>query len=213
MDSLGQYLRSIREKKALTIEAVFNEIKISQEQIEAIENNQLSDLGNYGIVRAMVYTYSRYLEADEKMVMHLFDMIWPPQNQSAFNPKTPIKEQKVLISINFIWLITIIIIVIFLGSIIWISYSRGYLKRPFDSIKKSNDSIRIESPEETKIEKTDTLRNRMLQIANSPAKQKQKEEKKLTDILKGQKEMIADTTDYVNEFIFNTEDSPFNSRF
>ncbi len=212
MDNLGAYLRSIREEKGITTEIVHNDIKISVEQIDAIENNQLSNLGNYGFARAMVYTYTRYLDANEKIAMNLFDTIWPPRTQAAFIPKTPIKEQKVLISINFIWLITIIIIVIVLGSIIWVSYSRGYLKRPFESLKLSQDSIKTESTVEPKTEKPDTLRNRMLQIANAPVKQKQIGSKNIEANNK-QNIDIADTTDYVNEFIFNTKESPFNARY
>lgn len=213
MESIGQYLRSIREEQNLTLDNVSNEIKLSPEQLSAIENNQLSKLGSYGFSRAMVYSYSRFLGADEKITMSLFDVLQPPQRQSGFIPKRPIKEKKMLISINFIWLIAIFIIIIILSSIIWISYTRGYLKRPFDSLKKDQDSIKVEVPVIKEIEKPDTLRQRMLQVANANTKTKPKDAINSQVNFTIQKKAVEDTTDYVNELIFNTDDSPFNSRF
>lgn len=213
MESLGQYLRSIREEQNLTIEYVRNEIKLTSEQISAIENNQLSKLGNYGFSRAMVYSYCRFLGADEKITMNLFDMLLPPQRQNNFVPQTPIKEKKLLISINFIWIVAIIIIIVILGSIIWISYSKGYLKRPFDNLKKNQDSTKVVIAAPKEIDKPDTLRQRMLRIANSSTKSKPVSPKTPKANVIIQKQLNADTTDYVNDLIFNTEDSPFNPRF
>jgi len=212
MENLGQYLRSIREEKNLSLEVVYNDIKLSVEQLSAIENNQLSKLGNYGFAKAMVYTYVRYLNADAKIAMNLFDMILPPQKKTVFNPQLPIKEKKVLISINFIWLIVIIFIVIALGSIIVVSYTKGYLKRPTENLKKTEDSIIIKPKLLKKSETPDTIRIRMLQIANQTSKSKPSADVSLKKARKVRKE-IADTTDYVDEFIFKTMESPFNSRF
>ncbi|MFO7659448.1 MAG: helix-turn-helix transcriptional regulator [Candidatus Cloacimonadaceae bacterium] len=213
MESLGQYLRSVREAQNLTLEKVSSEIRISLEDLAAIENNQLSKIGNYGYCKVMVYSYSRFLGADEKIAMNLLDIIMPTQRQSSIVQQKQTKEKKVLISINFIWLITIILIVIVLGSIIWIAYSKGYLKRPFENLKGPRDSIRIEQPVVPEPEKPDTLRQRMLQVAqtsfmSNPVKG---QENKIT--INNQKKAVADTTDYVNELIFNMQESPFNPRF
>jgi cytoskeletal protein RodZ len=183
------------------------------EQIDAIEHNRLAFLGNYGFARAMVYTYIRFLEADERVAMSLFNLMWPSEKEANFTPKTPIKEKKMLISTNFIWLITIIIIVIILGTIIWISYSRGYLKRPFDSVHKAKDSIRTETPIDPKIEKQDTLRVKMLQIAQESMKKKEANHQKAPVAKSKKLKAVPDTTDYTNDLIFRGKDSPFNQRF
>jgi cytoskeletal protein RodZ len=211
MENLGQYLRSVRVEKNLTIEAIHNEIKLTEEQITAIENNQLSSLGNYGSARAMVYSYIRFIEADEKIGMSLFDMTWPPQKQTKFIPKKPIKEKKVLISTNFIWLLTIILIVIILGSIIWVSYTKGYLKRPFEGIKNGQDSSKTETIRSgVKTAISDTLRTRMLEISRTSKKGNSTDEKKAPESIKSN--TFTDTTDYVDEMIFNSKESPFNTR-
>lgn len=213
MESLGQYLRSIREEQNLSLEKVSSEIKISLDDLTAIESNQLSKIGNHGFCRAMVYSYSRYLGADDKIALNLLNVIMPAQKQASIVPAKQSKEKKVLISINFIWLITIILIVIILGSIIWIASSKGYLKRPFDSLKEPKDSVRMEKPIAPEPDKPDTLRQRMLQVAQTTYKSKpaQNQDSKIKSVK--QITAFTDTTDYVNELIFNLQESPFNPKF
>lgn len=213
MDNLGQYLRSLREDKHLSLDAVQREIKLSLDQLNAIENNQLTKLGNHGFARAMVYTYIRFLEADEKRAMYLFDLSLPPLKQTNFTPRTPIKEKKVLISTNFIWLISIIILAIILGSIIWISYTKGYLERPFDKKKLPEDSLKTEKVIKQKVEKPDTLRHRMLELTKNQNKAKIATEKVTKSKKTAGTPMKSDSTDYVDDLIFDTKESPFNSRF
>ena len=213
MDNLGQYLRTLREEKNLSTATVNNDIKLTGEQIEAIESNQLTRLGNQGIAKSIVYTYVRYLGAEEKRSMYLFDLSWPPQKQTKFTPQKPLKEKKVLISTNFIWLISIIILAIVLGSIIWMSYTKGYLKRPFDSLKQAKDSLKTEVPITTKVEKPDTLRTRMLEIARRPVVPKAVVDKGKQAKVKRTQTAFSDTTDYEDSLIFDSKPSPFNPDF
>jgi cytoskeletal protein RodZ len=213
MDSLGKYLLTLREEKNISLETVYKDIKLTVDQVSAIETNRLSVLGNHGFARAMVYTYVRYLAADEKTAMYLFDISWPPQKQTNFTPKKPLKEQKVLISTNFIWLIGIMIIVIVLGSIIWISYTKGYLRRPFDKLNQSKDNAKTELQSVPQPTKQDTLRERMLKIAHSSIKSKLDPNKKPKTNKINNKFTSADSTDYLDTLIFGRKDSPFNSRF
>jgi cytoskeletal protein RodZ len=213
MDNLGQYLKAIREEKNFSLESVHNELKLSIEQIEAIESNRLTVLGNYGFAKAMVYSYVRFLDADEKTAMSLFNQIWPSQKQTDFTPRKPIKEKKVLISTNFIWLIAIIVIVIILGAIIWVSYSRGYLERPFQKLKAKPDSIVTVRLNEQQPEKPDTLRARMLKIARETRSNQVKATDARSKASTSIKNAIKDTTDYVNEVLFQDKESPFNQRF
>jgi cytoskeletal protein RodZ len=213
LDNLGQYLRELREEKNLTITAVQKDTKLSLEQIDSMETNRLTRLGNHGIARAMVYTYVRFLGADEAKAMYLFDLGWPPLKHTKFNPQTPLKEKKVLISTNFIWMISIIILAVILGSIIWISYTKGYLKRPFDSLKKSRDSLTTELPVVQKVEKQDTVRTRMLEIARTQVASKDSVNKIKQPKPKDSKTAFSDTTDYENGLIFDSKSSPFNPDF
>jgi len=210
MENLGQYIKSIREEKQLTIEAIAIELKLTSEQLNAIESNRLSVLGNYGFVRALVYTYVRYLSADEKIAMSLFDVLWSPQKKPNFLPKTPLKEKKLLISTNFIWLIVIAIIVIVLSTIIWISYSKGYLKRPIRKEKPQTDTLLAETVVKPEIPRTDSLRKHMLKLANTKTNNKTADNKRKK--VRHDKLYLRDTTDFVEELIFDNKESPFSER-
>lgn len=213
MENLGQYLKSLREEKQISLEMVHTELKLSIEQIDAMENNRLTLLGNYGFARAMVYSYVRFLNADDQIAMNLFNLMWPEQRQTNFIPKKPIREKKVLISTNFIWLIAIILIVIILGTIIWISYTRGYLERPFQKLKAKPDSITAVQLKEQQPDKPDTLRDRMLKITRDINSNSIQSTAAKTGVLNRNKNALQDTTDYANEFIFQDKESPFNQRF
>lgn len=213
MESLGSYLASVREERHLSLEKVSNDIRLSINHLSNIEKDNLSSLGNYGFARAMVYSYIRYLEADERKALYLFDQILPRQEQTQFFSQTPLKEKKVLISTNFIWLITIIFIVILLGTIILISYNKGYLQRPFDSIKTEADTVKVTEIKKEEPVKQDTLRNRMLQIAKESEKPKPIEKPKKSKAIKKTKSTAPDTTDYINSLLFDDKESPFNQKF
>lgn len=213
MESLGQYLRTLREEQQLTPESIRADLKLSLEQITAIESNQLSRLGERGIARAIVHTYVRFLNADTKQAMYLFDQVLPPRSKPGFTPKRPLTEKKFLISTNMIWMLTIALIVIILGSIIWISYSKGYLKRPFD---KAN-STQIIHKKSAKVKplpaKPDTLRDRMLELTHNTPKSTPNKDVKTSKHPVKSKDALADTTDYVDGLLFDAQESPFNPRF
>jgi cytoskeletal protein RodZ len=213
VDNLGQYLRALREERQLTPDAVKADIKLSTEQITAIENNHLSRLGELGVARAIVYTYVRYLNADEKRAMYLFDQILPPHNKPGFTPKKPLREKKVLISTNFIWMVTIFLIVVFLGSIIWISYSKGYLKRPFERSQAFGDTLNTPLKAAHFPDKPDTLRNRMLQLTSNAQKNSDQKAIVKQKPTRKSKDALSDSTDYLDGLLFKSKDSPFNSRF
>ncbi len=214
MENLGQYLQTVRNSKNINMEEVVNDLRLTMEQVTAIESNRLDNLGNYGCVRAMVFTYIRYLEADEKLALNLFEEIWPSQKQKKFIATKPIKEKTLLISVNLIWLIGIILIIIVLGAIIWTSYKKGYLNRPFDVIGKETDSVQSGTAGIVKQVKPDTVRAQMQKVMRSQFRLKDEEA-----VSKDKKTKVAggadpqDTTDYVDEMIFDTQESPFNPRF
>ncbi len=209
MENLGQYLKSLRTELQLTPEDVQREIKITIQQIALIENNQLTKLGDIGIARAIIYTYARYLNADEKQAMHLFNLLFPGQQQRKFVPKRPLKVKKILISTNLLWLVVIIIIVIILGGILWISYQRGYLSRPFKTSQEVIDTVKISSEDKVSEEKKDTLRAHFLEIVKeNQDKKKVRKNQKKTILKKGKS--TPDSIDYTRELIFDNRESPFN---
>ena len=125
MENLGKYLKDLRESRAIDYNQVYEDIRITQAQIEAMEENRLFDLGHYGFVKALIYNYARYLEADLDAVMREFMVMMPANTKKEFRPNKVVKEKKIMLSTNFLWTVGILVFVAILGSILFHSYRQG----------------------------------------------------------------------------------------
>jgi len=203
MEDLGKYLKALRESSGFTYQKVWQDTKISEQNLRAIEANDLFALGNYGYCKALVYNYARYLGADVDAVMKEFSVLMPESTKRAFVPKETIKEKKILLSTNFLWLIAIIIIVTILGAILYRAYLGGYLKPPslFEE-KKPKPEKTEETPEPAA---PDSLRKKMLKLTENMNTDKKETPKKKAN--KKENPYLKDNTDYVGQEL---GESPLN---
>lgn len=162
MESLGKYLKELREEKGLSHHDVFVDIRIREDILEKLEQNKLSAIGNYGFVKAVVYNYARFLDADLDAVMAEFNLMMPPSIKKEFIPRRTIKPDKIMLSINFFWSLAIIIIVIILGSFLLNAYLKGWLKSPefFSRDRPAKEKVVQEEPEK----EPEEIRQRMLEL-------------------------------------------------
>ncbi len=167
-----------------------------------MENNRFLDLGGYGIARAMVFNYARYLEADVDAVMRELKVMMPDTARHHFQSDHLPKERKIMISTNFLWMIGIIIFVAILGSILVHAYNQGWLSTPvfLKSAEADTSSVRTETVVEES--KPDTLRTRMKALSRSLPRQSQT---LVPPSTKGT--ASADTTDYMGNVLGS---SPLN---
>jgi cytoskeletal protein RodZ len=129
MESLGKYLRELRLQRDLSYDQVWQDIRLAEQNIRALEENRLFDIGNYGYVKAMIFNYARYLEADVDKVMAELKIMMP-ENTKRNLPRKTLKESKIMLSTNFLWTVGILIFVAILGSILLYSYNQGWLQTP-----------------------------------------------------------------------------------
>lgn len=195
MDKLGKYLLDLRLEKGISYAKVWEDLRISETQLKALEENRIFDLGAYGYARSLIYSYARYLEADLDLVMAELKILMPETTKQSFNPQRDISEKKILLSTNFFWTLGIIIIVSILGSILWHAYRHGHLKAPEFFAKEE-----IESPAKPEEElsktavKPDSLRLKMRQLSEGI-----KDEGNLPKT--GNKGIPRDTTDYIGNIL------------
>lgn len=199
MDNLGKYLKELREDKGLSQTDVFNKARIREEVLEKIEQNKLSDLGNYGFVKALVYNYARFLDADLDKVMTEFNVIMPPSIKKDFNPRRNITSNKIMLSTNFFWSLVILVIILVLGSILLNAYRNGWLKNPelFSKDKPVKEKVVKEKPEE----EPEEIRQRMLELT------KKKADAELDSTVKKKGNVDSDNADYLGNIL---GDSPIN---
>ncbi|HQM04002.1 MAG TPA: helix-turn-helix transcriptional regulator, partial [Candidatus Cloacimonas sp.] len=165
MENLGKYFLELRLQRGYNYQDIWKELRFPENQIKAIEENRFAELGPYGIAKAVVYNYARFLEADLDAVMNAFSYLMPENAKPEFKPATPVKEKKIMLSTNFMWLIGILLIIIILGSILWYAYNQNWLKMPDFFASNKTDSTAVISKEEKEETKPDTLRQRLRAIS------------------------------------------------
>ena len=77
MENLGKYFLELRLQRGYSYQDIWKELRFPENQIKAIEENRFTELGPYGIAKAVVYNYARFLEADLDAVMNAFSYLMP----------------------------------------------------------------------------------------------------------------------------------------
>ena len=199
MEDLGKHLLELRLERGISYSKIWDDIKISEAQIKAIEENRLRQIGHYGLVKALVYNYARYLEADLSLVMAEFKIMLPENTKKEFVPRRNITEKKILLSTNFLWTVGIVIFVMILGSILLHAYLQGWLHTP--EFRKNKPETTVKLQERETDEKPDSLRLRMRALSESIPQSNIMQDKSLG------RSSPADTTDFIGQIL---GDSPVN---
>lgn len=206
MENLGKYLRQFREEKGIEYIIVYSDIRLREEQIKLMEENRFFELGPYGVVKAMVFNYARYLGADVDAVMRELKILVPEVTKSHHRPTRPRKQKKIMLSTNFLWGIGILVFVAILSGIVYHAYTQGWLKTPEILKSSSPDSLLaqpVQAPEPEPLA-PDSTRLRMRMLTQELNATPQEETPKPKTAVKSIK---PDSTDYINKFMGN---SPVN---
>lgn len=195
MENLGKYLYELREQRGIDYRRIHDDIRLEKHHIKALEENRLFDIGHYGFVKALVYNYARYLEADLPAVMHEFGIMMPDNTKKEFNPRKALKEKKIMLSTNFLWTIGITVFAAILGSILYYSYINGWLATP-EFFGKDNQETRQETAINPEPPKPDSLRLRMRVLSESIPQNNM-----ATDLNRTSTRAVHDTTDYVGNIL------------
>jgi len=195
IESIGAYLKSLREQKKITLEKVSENIRIKVRLLEDIENNVFTNLGGTGYAKAMIINYARNLGADEEKILHLFDEQINQKPEFVPHVKS-IQPKKLFIPPKIFLFFLLIIVIIALTYLIIHLYSNNVLTwPPFKKTEQKTETTKkVETPMKTQTfdlqEKRDTLKEVDQTAFNETA--------------------LRDTTDYLNEFMFKDKESPFN---
>lgn len=192
IESIGAYLKSLREQKKLTLEEISQISRIKVRLLEEIENDVFSNLGGVGYAKAMIINYARHLDADEEKILASFNEKFNQKPIHIPRDKS-IEEKKFVLPANFLYLVLLIVLILFLTFLVIYLYKNDVISWPPFS-RNEKDKIEVkEDLLEPKTGSEDTLKADTLATA-SP----------LTDLA------LHDTTDYLNELLFKDKISPFN---
>jgi len=128
--SVGEALRSARERAGLSLNEVADRLKLSLRQLEAIERDDFSALPGATFVRGFVRNYARFLEIDPAVLMEALDGHFPSaanevanlaRNESVMAQSDEQDEER---SSNR-WLVVSLIGVVVVASAVWVFERRS----------------------------------------------------------------------------------------
>lgn len=114
MDKIGQYIKSIREEKQLSLDDLAALTLIKKEHLILLEDDNVDELGGFGVVKSYAYTIVRKLNINQTKIMAIIDDQYPQYKVNNFKSLEYKQERKFLISANVIYAIVIISVTIFL---------------------------------------------------------------------------------------------------
>jgi cytoskeletal protein RodZ len=190
IESIGLYLKSLRQQKKITLQQVNEQIRISVRLLEEIENDIFANLGGLGYAKAMVLSYARFLEADEKKILQLFNEKFHHKPAKISSVKR--EPRKILLPQNILGIILLIFLIAALTYLTIYLFKHDVISwSAFQKIEKPADSKQnIFIPDTISI---------LQKIRLEPTRQE-------NIVIK--ETALRDTTDYLKSLLFQDKKSP-----
>ncbi len=199
--TIGEYLNSKRKNKNLTLEDIAEITKIKVRLLEKLESNLFDDLGGIGYAKAMILTYAKALGITEDQIHELLQnqfnttIQYVPQSHST-------QPRKFLLPTKIFSVMLLIIVIALLSYLVVNLYKDGVLTWP--PFKRTDAGMQIRPKEKTE-KPLETERKRVV-----PEVEKEDEMVLLEQIEKPEVNTIDDSTDYLDDLLFQDKESPFN---
>lgn len=114
MDSIGEYIKSLRVEKNYTIEELAELTLIKVAPLIQLENDDLDALGGFGVAKSYAYSIVRRLDVNETKLTSIIDNKYPEHKVESYVSLGYEEQKKFLISANSIYAVIFIIITTFL---------------------------------------------------------------------------------------------------
>ena len=123
MELVGEKLKKQREINNLTLKNVSDELKISQDILFDLENNQIKDKINFVFLIGHLRSYCSYLDLNENELIDQFKKEHFPDEKNEFEIERPIIKKNNILS-NKVFSLSLIIIIFSSFYILFISDNR-----------------------------------------------------------------------------------------
>ena len=89
IETIGSLLRTAREKKSLSVDAISRFTKINATSIQALENDDTNSLPNIAYVKGFVKSYSKIVNVDEHRALELLALLYNEDVNRVVTPMPP----------------------------------------------------------------------------------------------------------------------------
>lgn len=98
--TLGQFLKQAREEKSLSLDAISRHTKINSTSLNALENDDISNLPNIAYVKGFVKSYAKIVSKDEKYALQLLEKLYYGDAPQEILEEQPQEEEAVIQNIE-----------------------------------------------------------------------------------------------------------------
>lgn len=200
MESIGKYLKNLREEKNLSLEQISEQTKIKVRILQDIESDNFAGMGGDGYAKAMLLNYAKQVNGNSQKILEKYNETHQTKDISYIIESPNVVQNKMLISGNILYIILLAVLIITLTFVTIHFYKSGMLKSPFKS-NKTEQTEKKEVTPKTIVPKNDIKTNVTKQIKDL----EKNEVKKITI----NKDALSDTTDYLNKLMFKDKDTPY----
>jgi cytoskeleton protein RodZ len=198
METIGSYLKSVRESKGIRLQDVSDRTKIKMHFLTSIESDQLSQVGEFGYARAMMVSVARDIGADVRKVCEMYDRKYDHEVPDMYTPvSTSTVRHRFMLSHRMIYTTLVLVLLLVLAAVVWRMYANGLLTLPHNFLKAEIDNkapTEKAKPMEAQPEPTSAPAPAPASASTSVAS------------------TAPDTTDHVNNLLFKGKASPMNYR-
>jgi cytoskeleton protein RodZ len=199
MENIGEILKNARTKLNLSIEQITEKTRIKAKFLSDIENNDFSNLDT-GYAKAMITTFAKTVGVNEKELLKIFETTHT--NKNKYTKSATLRSKNILIPTNLLYLIVLIILVVILTFTVIKFYRSGIIKLPKWNRNKTEEVQKQKPKKEKKVS--------IKQPAGTEEKTVKLTVPKINKETKFNKKALRDTTDYLNDLLFEGEKSPLN---
>lgn len=118
LPTVGQRLRTARERAGLSVIDIAQSLKFSPRQIEALEADDHAVLPGNTIIRGFIRSYGRFLKLDVDALLHALDLrtpsapadVRPPDNMGVANQPGETRQLSAMMSVAIVLLLAAILL-------------------------------------------------------------------------------------------------------
>lgn len=145
MKTVGEILKTTREKRDLNLETVVAATKIKKEFLEAIENDNFHGVSSEVTLRGFIKNYAEFLGLSSKTVLAVFKRDFTPDKGKKIIPQTivkPIDKKGIVWGPKLTMIIMVAIIFIILLTYLGYQYF-SLIRAPFLEVTSPQDGKQV----------------------------------------------------------------------
>lgn len=111
MNSIGAYIKELRESKELTINDLAKLTLMKERELSLLEDDKIEEMGGFGYAKSCAYSIVKKLNGNSSKLISIIENNYPEEKKIVYKTIGYKEEKKFLISLNYVFGFVIFVIV------------------------------------------------------------------------------------------------------